>query len=298
MDKLADALARHTDVKPQRLELEILETAAIGDLNSASLVLAGCRALGVRFALDDFGTGYSSLAYFRNLSVDLIKIDQSFVRDMLDDPNDLGIVDSVVRLAQAFNRPVIAEGVETLEHGAALLLLGCTLVQGYGVARPMPAHQLPLWLDHWKATAPWRGLPDVCVSADKLTLRAATRSHQRWMVTVAQTLEAVMQGHVGAPELPPCRFGHWLRSSGSAHYGAQPAFLLLCQQHDVVHHIVDELLALARTDRMDDLRHRLPELSVASDATVFLMDQLMAEGEGCSVCESQADAGTATFKLP
>ena len=60
---------------------------------------------------------------------------------MLDDPNDLGIVDSVVRLAQAFNRPVIAEGVETLEHGAALLLLGCTLAQGYGVARPMPTEQ-------------------------------------------------------------------------------------------------------------------------------------------------------------
>ncbi len=217
--KLADALARHTDVMPQRLELEILETAAIGDLNSASLVLAGCRALGVRFALDDFGTGYSSLAYFRNLSVDLIKIDQSFVRDMLDDPNDLGIVDSVVRLAQAFNRPVIAEGVETLEHGAALLLLGCTLVQGYGVARPMPADLLPGWIDHWKTTAPWRVLPAVCVSADKLTLRAATRSHQRWMATVAQTLEAAMLSHDVATDIAPCRFGHWLRSSGGRNMG-------------------------------------------------------------------------------
>ena len=292
--KLADALARHTDVKPQRVELEILETAAIGDLNSASLVLAGCRALGVRFALDDFGTGYSSLAYFRNLSVDLIKIDQSFVRDMLDDPNDLGIVDSVVRLAQAFNRPVIAEGVETLEHGSALLLLGCTLVQGYGVARPMPAHLLPGWMGHWKTTAPWLGLPDVCVTADKLTLRAATRSHQRWMATVAQTLEAVMHRHDVVSDFPPCRFGHWLRSSGGAQYGAEPAFLLLGQQHDVVHHIVDELLALARADRMDDFRRREPELAVASDVMVDLMGQLIAAGEGCSVCERQVDAETAT----
>ncbi len=282
--KLADALARHTDVMPQRLELEILETAAIGDLNSASLVLAGCRALGVRFALDDFGTGYSSLAYFRNLSVDLIKIDQSFVRDMLDDPNDLGIVDSVVRMAQAFNRPVIAEGVETLEHGSALLLLGCTLVQGYGVARPMPAHQLLGWMENWKTTAPWRVLPEVCVSADKLTLRAATRSHQRWMATVAQTLESVMHSHGVAPDLPPCRFGHWLRSSGGAHYGAQATFLHVGQQHEAVHRIVDELMALAHAGRKDDMRHRLPELAAASEAMVGLLDQLMAAGEGCSVC--------------
>ena len=295
--KLACALARHTDVMPKRLELEILETAAIGDLNNASLVLAGCRALGVRFALDDFGTGYSSLAYFRNLSVDLIKIDQSFVRDMLDDPSDLGIVDSVVRLAQAFNRPVIAEGVETLEHGSALLLLGCTLMQGYGVARPMPADLLPDWMEHWKATKPWRQLPDVCVSPEKLTLRAATRSHQRWMATVAQTLEGVMHCQGDAPDFPPCSFGHWLRSGGGAHYGAQPAFVLLGQQHDAVHLIVDELLALARTNRMDDLRHRLPELAVASEVMVGLLGQLMAAGEGCSVCERQADAGTATFKL-
>jgi hypothetical protein len=145
--------------------------------------------------LDDFGTGYSSLAYFRNLSADLIKIDQSFVRDMLEDPNDLGIVDSVVRLAQAFNRPVIAEGVETLEHGAALLLLGCKLAQGYGVARPMPADQLLPWMVQWKTAAAWRHLPAVCTSTDKLALRAATRSHHRWMAMVMQTLEAVMVQH-------------------------------------------------------------------------------------------------------
>jgi diguanylate cyclase (GGDEF)-like protein len=287
--KLANALDRHADVKPQRLELEILETAAIGDLNSASQVIAGCRALGVRFALDDFGTGYSSLAYFRNLSVDLIKIDQSFVRDMLDDPNDLGIVDSVVRLAQAFNRPVIAEGVETLEHGSALLLLGCTLVQGYGVARPMPAEQLLAWMGHWKTTAPWQYLPDVCTTADKLTLRAATRSHLRWTAMVVETLEAMLHSQDVAPDFPPCRLGHWLRSGGGAHYGGQTTFLHLGKQHDAVHQIVDELLGLARMHRTDDVRHRLPELTVASNALVGLLDLLMATGEGCTLCEHQVE---------
>jgi EAL domain-containing protein (putative c-di-GMP-specific phosphodiesterase class I) len=154
-ERLAVALAAHPQVSPQQLELEILETAAIGDMDQAIGVLHQCRELGVRFALDDFGTGYSSLSYFRSLPVDMVKIDQSFVRDMLEDPNDLGIVDSVLRLSQAFKRPVIAEGVETLQHGRALLQLGCELAQGYGVARPMPAERVPDWIDQWTREAVW-----------------------------------------------------------------------------------------------------------------------------------------------
>ena len=91
---------------------------------------------GVSFALDDFGTGYSSLSYFRRLPADILKIDQSFVRDMLDDPDDLAIVEGVIGLTQAFKRKVIAEGVESVEHGLVLLLLGCDVAQGYGIAHP------------------------------------------------------------------------------------------------------------------------------------------------------------------
>ena len=123
-EHLRQALERHPLVPPGNLELEVLESAALSDMERAVHTLAACRQLGVRFALDDFGTGYSSLSYFRNLPVDVLKIDQSFVLDMLDDPSDLGIVESVVRLAHAFNRPVIAEGVETLEHGALLVRIG------------------------------------------------------------------------------------------------------------------------------------------------------------------------------
>lgn len=86
-------------------------------------------------------------------AVDVLKIDQSFVRDMLDDPNDRGIVESILRLAQVFPRTVIAEGVETLEHGTMLVGLGCRLCQGYGIARPMPAAQLPAWIEQWRP--PW-----------------------------------------------------------------------------------------------------------------------------------------------
>jgi diguanylate cyclase (GGDEF)-like protein/PAS domain S-box-containing protein len=139
LDDLRMALISHSDIQASRLELEVLESTAINDISQAAAVLDQCRLIGVRLALDDFGTGYSSLTYLRKLPFDLLKIDQSFVRDMLKDPDDRGIVEGVIRLAAAFDREVIAEGVETMEHGAALLQLGCKLAQGYGIAKPMPA---------------------------------------------------------------------------------------------------------------------------------------------------------------
>lgn len=157
-DRLVAALAEQPNLPPAALELEVLETAAFEDINAASAILARCQRLGVRFALDDFGTGYSSLTFLRKLPVDTLKIDQSFVRDMLTDAEDRGIVESVIRLASAFNREVIAEGVETLDIGAALLHLGCHLAQGYGVAKPMPAEALTGWMAQWQQQAPWRAL--------------------------------------------------------------------------------------------------------------------------------------------
>ncbi|HRK39597.1 MAG TPA: EAL domain-containing protein [Burkholderiaceae bacterium] len=155
---LQNVLQRFPSIGAGELELEILESAALADMDRAAEVMTECRAMGVRFALDDFGTGYSSLAYFRTLPVDVIKIDQSFVRDMLQDTDDMGIVQSVVYLAHAFHRPVIAEGVETLAHAAALLRLGCHLAQGYGIGRPMPAGNWTAWLHDWQMFKAWETL--------------------------------------------------------------------------------------------------------------------------------------------
>lgn len=150
--RLEAALARHPACTPNDLELEILESAAINDIELARQTLEACCRLGVCFALDDFGTGYASLTYFRKLPVGTLKIDQTFVRDMLTDPEDLGIVESVIRLADVFKRAVVAEGVETAAHGDKLLSLGCQLAQGYGIARPMPAEELPAWIARWNDT--------------------------------------------------------------------------------------------------------------------------------------------------
>jgi len=158
-NRLQLILAKHTLVSPAYLELEVLETSAMADIAQVSQVIEDCAQIEIKFALDDFGTGYSSLTYLKRLSVAQLKIDQSFVRDMLDDPDDLAILEGVIGLAAAFKREVIAEGVETVAHGTALLALGCELAQGYGIARPMPAEQLPIWVTTWQPDAAWCALP-------------------------------------------------------------------------------------------------------------------------------------------
>jgi EAL domain-containing protein (putative c-di-GMP-specific phosphodiesterase class I) len=149
-DQLSAILARHPLVAHEQLELEILESSALEDIAAVVKVLHACRAQNVRFALDDFGTGYSSLTYLKHLPVETLKIDQSFVRDMANDPEDMAIVNGVIGLAKAFGRQVIAEGVETAEQSDLLLTLGCHCMQGYGIARPMPAHAFPDWITQWQ----------------------------------------------------------------------------------------------------------------------------------------------------
>ena len=155
VERLRLHLQAHPRVKAEHLQIEILETSALQDMTQVSRVIDECKHLGVEFALDDFGTGYSSLTYLRRLDVGLIKIDQSFVRDMLSNAADMTILRGVIGLAQAFGIEAIAEGVETVEHGARLLQLGCEQAQGYGIARPMDASAMAGWVRQWKPDPSW-----------------------------------------------------------------------------------------------------------------------------------------------
>jgi diguanylate cyclase (GGDEF)-like protein/PAS domain S-box-containing protein len=157
--QLAELLAHYPGVQAQCLELEVLETSALDDIAATAAIMQECHRLGVQFAIDDFGTGYSSLTYLRHLPVETLKIDQSFVRDMLDDQDDLSIVTGVIGLALAFHRAVIAEGVETVAHGRRLIELGCDKAQGYGIARPMPAAQVAPWCTRWTPPLEWTQAP-------------------------------------------------------------------------------------------------------------------------------------------
>ncbi len=148
--RLSAILKDFPQVPPQRLELEIVESAALDDMHKVSILITECQLLGVMFSLDDFGTGYSSLTYLKRLSVDTLKIDQTFVRDMLEDESALAIVHGIIGLAQAFKKHTVAEGVETWQLATRLKALGCEIAQGYAIARPMPAEEFHDWVRQFK----------------------------------------------------------------------------------------------------------------------------------------------------
>ncbi len=143
--RLTELLARHQRSLGPKLELEVLETAALADVPYTSALLQRCRRLGVRFALDDFGTGYSTLTYLKQLPVDVLKIDRSFVHNMLDDSQDLAIVEGVIGLARTFGCTVVAEGVESPAQARTLIELGCDIGQGMGLSAAMPAEEVFRW---------------------------------------------------------------------------------------------------------------------------------------------------------
>ncbi|RON45394.1 putative bifunctional diguanylate cyclase/phosphodiesterase [Pseudomonas frederiksbergensis] len=161
VERLRQVLARHAQVDPQLLDLEIVESVAVENIQHVSACLQACQALGVQFSLGDFGTGYSSLSYLKRLRTQTIKIDKSFVRDILHDRDDLALTTAVIGLARAFGRQVIAEGLESVEHGRLLLELGCEVAQGYFIAKPMPPAEVPEWVAGFVAPVEWRELDQV-----------------------------------------------------------------------------------------------------------------------------------------
>ena len=130
---------------PRRLKLELTESLLVDNMDETIAKMGALKARGIGFSLDDFGTGYSSLAYLKRLPLDEIKIDQSFVRDVLSDPNDASIARSILALGQSLNLAVVAEGVETDAQHAFLAEHGCQTYQGYLFSRPQPAGIFEIW---------------------------------------------------------------------------------------------------------------------------------------------------------
>ncbi len=271
--RLREKLAAHPAVSPDRLELEVLETAALEGVARISSLIEECQALGVHFSLDDFGTGYSSLTYLKRLPASILKIDQSFVRDMLWDSEDLAIVEGVIGLAAAFRRTVIAEGVETAEHGELLLRLGCNLAQGYGIARPMPAEALPGWVAAWQPDPVWTAYRNLLANRDDLPLTYAEVDHRNWVKCVEACLAD------GSVEPPPadiidCRFGNWYQGEGLSRYGSFPEFSLIGSLHATVHALGNELVELRMSGRSELARTRLGELHALRDQLIDRLHDL------------------------
>ncbi len=227
---LRGMLSRHPGAQPQDLELEILETSAVEDFVQVSQVMALCERMGLRFALDDFGSGYSSLTYLKRLPAYLLKIDQGFIRDMLEDPDDITILDALLALARSFGRNCIAEGVESIQHGEMLLRMGCEWGQGYAIGHPMPAHEFEQWLHTWQVPLSWKGFkPD---SRSALPVPFTYADHRAWISQMIDYLS-------GKTQVPPQSetLQYWRDQSGRhTFFGKDPD-----DPVDVLHQSIQQL---------------------------------------------------------
>jgi len=247
LDQLHEALDKHPRVNSQKLQLEILESSALGDLEIISSKIKSCqKVLGVMVALDDFGTGYSSLTHMRNLNVDTIKIDQSFVRDMLSDKNDLAMIEGIISMAKTFDRQVIAEGVETVEHGVLLMRIGCDQAQGYGIAKPMPADRVIDWMKEYVADESWSIWSGFEWELSNLPLMLAQSDHIKWVDDILNVLQGNEQAlkSVELIDHYGCQFGKWLYKQGKECYGHLPAFGNLEQNHIQIHQLGSQIIQL------------------------------------------------------
>lgn len=247
---------KYPAIKPNTIEIEILESSAFEDFNLTSKILIECQKLGVSIAIDDFGTGYASLHYLKKLPMNTLKVDKSFVIDLLSVSQNLSIVEASIGLAKAFNSTIVAEGVESEEHGKVLLQLGCDIAQGYCISKAIPVENIDDWIKSWKGFPSWELTKPI--SKDKYSMLYASIEHTNWV----NSLEDYINNKTS--ELPKmsanqCHLGNWILKSSIKEQGKKPEFDELKELHLQLHDYSEKLL-LFRKDEYPDGIKKLKEI--------------------------------------
>jgi EAL domain-containing protein (putative c-di-GMP-specific phosphodiesterase class I) len=276
--RLQAMLARYPRVLPQWLDIEILESVALHDIAQVSHTITACQSMGVTFSLDDFGTGYSSLSYLKRLPAQTLKIDRAFVRDILDDKDDLALTEAIIALSTVFGRSVIAEGVESAEQGVLLMRLGCDVAQGFGIAKPMPIEAVAAWAKQYVPDPSWCAWAAVRWELSDFPLMVAQHDHLDWVKRVVMAVEGASLSLTAAQlsDHHQCRFGHWYDSHGLQHYGHLPEYLAIAPVHQQVHVLGPEIIRLH--DAGDDTQARAlcTELMALKDQILLLLNRLQS----------------------
>jgi hypothetical protein len=251
------------------LQLEILESSALGEHKTVSHIIQKCEErLGVTVSLDDFGTGYSSLTHLRNLPVQTIKVDRSFVIDLLDDPNDFSIIEGVVSLANAFKRELIAEGVESEQHGLMLLTMGCHQLQGYTIAKPLAASEVPTWLENYQIPQSWLDYIEKNPSYAEQQLIQFSIISDSWMnlLTTMVFDDVSIDGDWPILASKQCHHHSWLKQAISQFTINEDEIAKLKALHIELHNVANDLFMFCENHQQVEAQQQLTKAQQANEA--------------------------------
>ncbi len=287
LDDVRELLGRHPLMRPSSLTLELTEHGALLDGDATRRRVEQCHTLGVQVSLDDFGTGSASLTHLQALAVSTLKIERRFVKDLLQDARDLSIAYGILRTAQLMGVRVVAEGVESVELARVLVAMGCRHLQGYAIARPMPAAQLPEWIADWRQRLGW--------SAELAQGSALGPDGIEAIVSLGTMLRQLLQGGLDAESEQSlrqpdahlrCALGLWCQHH-AGRWRHQARFEQLVQRHAEFYGLVRRWLEepLARPGleldlhlASDELREQFWALTVQGGAGAVFVLQPAAPG--------------------
>jgi diguanylate cyclase (GGDEF)-like protein/PAS domain S-box-containing protein len=279
IDKLDNLLAKYSDIPAHFIELEVVESAALQDISMVSSIIEACHNRNIKVALDDFGTGYASLSYLKQLPADQLKIDKSFIQDMLEDEGDRGIVEGIISLARIFDRQVIAEGVESKEHGVMLLRLGCDIAQGFGISKPLVADEVIRWSESWVPDPNWILWSETPWDISDFPLLIAQSDHFAGINNIITSVSEYEKGQEVFDLLSHehCRLGTWYYGIGKEKYGHLDSFDAVEESHRLTHELGKKMLQLTRDGQNDQAKALIPELIKIRDDVLEKLNQLQAD---------------------
>ncbi|MCK5648830.1 MAG: EAL domain-containing protein [Gammaproteobacteria bacterium] len=278
--KLDQLLSDFPDIPAHYIELEVLESAALQDTGVVSEIIRACHQRNISIALDDFGTGYASLSYLKHLPANQLKIDKSFILDMLDNENDRAIVEGIISLAGIFKRQVIAEGVETREHGVMLLRLGCDMAQGYGISKPLNTEDVLAWAKTWLPDPNWLLWSETPWEISDFPLLVAHSDH---IAGINNLIKSVYHYQDNNSELfdllayRKCRLGRWYYHTGKKKYEHLNSYKALEQPHREAHETGKKILQLCAASRQAEAIELIPELIRTRDNLLAILNNLQQE---------------------
>lgn len=279
IEKLDQVLADNSDIPANHIELEVLESAALQDTNKVSEIIVACHERDVSIALDDFGSGYASLSYLKQLPANQLKIDKSFVFDMLSDKGDRAIVEGIISLADIFKCQVVAEGVESGAHGVMLLRLGCDMAQGYGISKPLKSDKVLKWAKTWQPDPNWLLWSETTWDISDFPLLIAHSDHLSGIKNIIKSVEKYSSecALFDLSSHEHCRLGKWYYHTGKEKYQHLACYNELEQPHEKTHILGKKLLQLCVDGKQAEAIGMLPELKGLSEEVLIKLNNLQQE---------------------